>query len=325
MTGAVLFAIIFSTMCWLAASRLICPKRRTIQDYHREILDHAAAHGLQIRTFTLAGDDSVKDTPCLLCEPITAPGIATKGNTLRAQLTADGLSLRPWGEVIGTLVLLHGHNGCKEDHLPVAERLCAAGFRCILIDLPGHGANPRQFASFGFREAHLPSVALDQAAQQFHFVPQPVGLFGISQGGAIVLQAAAADPQRWKAVAELSSFAELDAVIANQAHSWFGPLQMPARAIVSRLVQWRAGYEPVSIRPIDTITKLNSMPVLIGHGDADTFVTPDHANRLFEAASSPAKQFLSITAADHHNVLITAQPVYATLAKFFLSAYSPRS
>lgn len=323
MTGAVLFAFVFSTMCWLAASRLICPKRRTIQDYHREILDHATEHGLQIRTFTLAGDDSVKDTPCLLCEPITAPGIATKGNTLRTQLTADGLSLRPWGEIIGTLVLLHGHNGCKEDHLPVAERLCATGFRCILIDLPGHGANPRPFASFGFRETHLPATALDQASQQFHFTPQPAGLFGISQGGAIVLQAAAADPQRWKAVAELSSFAELDAVIANQAHRWFGPLQMPACAIVSRLVQWRAGYEPASIRPIDSIAKFGAMPVLIGHGDADTFVTPDHAKRLFDATPSASKQFLTISAANHHNVLITAQPVYATLAKFFWSASAP--
>lgn len=323
MTGAVLFAIVFSTMCWLAASRLICPKRRTIQDYHREILDQPTAHGLQVRAFSLTGDESVNDTPCLLCEPIAAPGIATKGNTLRTQLIADGLPLRPWGEIIGTLVLLHGHNGCKEDHLPVAERLCAAGFRCILIDLPGHGANPRLFASFGFRETQLPAAALDQASQQFHFPPQPAGLCGISQGGAIVLQAAAADPQRWKAVAELSSFAELDAVIANQAHRWFGPLQSPARAIVSRLVKWRAGYEPASIRPIDAVAKLNTMPVLIGHGDADTFVTPDHAKRLFDASPSTSKQFLTISAANHHNVLITDQPVYATVADFFLRTATP--
>lgn len=323
MIGALLVAVTFSVMCWLAASRLICPTRRTVQDYHRELIDQPAAHGLQIRAFTLTGDESVKNTPCLLCEPIASPGIATKGNTLRSQLSADGLPLRPWGEIIGTLVLLHGHNGCKEDHLPVAERLCAAGFRCILIDLPGHGANPRPFASFGFRETHLPAAALDQASQQFHFLPQPAGLFGISQGGAIVLQAASADPQRWKAVAELSSFAELDAVITNQAHRWFGPFQSPARAIVSRLVKWRAGFEPATIRPIDAAIKLTTMPVLIGHGDADTFVTPDHAKRLFDATPSTSKQFLTISAANHHNVLITAQPVYATLAKFFWSALAP--
>lgn len=309
----------FAVLCWLASSRLICPARRTLQDYHQEILANAREHGMQIGGFTLSEGDS-KGTPCLVCEPASEPGVATKGNTLRSQLVAQGVALKPWGEIIGNLVLLHGHTGRKEDHLPVAERLCAAGFRCILIDLPGHGDHPSRFASFGFREASLPTEVLDAAARQFHFEPCPAGIFGISQGGAIALQAGATDPRRWAAVAELSSFADLDGVIANQARRLFGPFQAPARLVVSHLVKWRAGYDPATIRPIDAAASLDSIPVLIGHGDADTFVPPDHARRIFEVVPSKAKRFLSISGAGHHTVLITAQPVYATIGRFFVEA-----
>ncbi len=315
-------ATAFSVACWLAASRLICPTRRVIQDYHLEILGHASAHGLLIRSFAIA-DGEWKGTPCLVCEPARAPGLAEKGNKLRTQLAAEGISLKPWGEIIGSLVLLHGHTGRKEDHLPVAERLCAAGFRCVLPDLPGHGDHPVKFAAFGFREASLPAAALSSAATAFQFDPEPAGIFGISQGGAIALQAAAADPRRWIAVAELSSFAALDDVIENQARNYFGPLWRPARQTVSALVKWRAGYDPASIRPRDAAAKLDSMRVLIGHGDQDTFVPPSQAKVLFAAVPAAEKQFLSVAGAGHSTVLITSQPVYATLAKFFTTAALP--
>lgn len=309
----------FPALCWLASSRLICPTRRTLQDYHEEILGNARDHGMQIRSFNIEAGEW-KDTPCLVCEPTTTPGTAEKGSKLRAQLATEGVALKPWGEIIGNLVLLHGHTGRKEDHLPVAERFCAAGFRCILVDLPGHGDHPDRFASFGFREASLPSEALDAAGKAFNFAPSPAGLFGISQGGAIALQAAARDSSRWFAVAELSSFSDLDGVIANQARRMFGPLQAPAQFVVSQLVKWRADYDPASIRPLDAAVRLDSLPVLIGHGDADTFVPPDHARRLFNAVPSHNKQFLSISGAGHSTVLITPQPVYATISKFFVNA-----
>lgn len=309
----------FLVLCWLASSRLICPSRRLLQDYHQEILSNARAHGMAIQQRTLT-DGSWNGTPCLICEPLAEPGAAEKGNKLRAELAAQKLSVPPWGQISGTIILLHGHTGRKEDHLAVAERFCAAGFRCISIDLPGHGDHPAPFASFGFREAGLPLGALKEISRALHFDPTPAFLFGISQGGAIALQAAAADPSAWSAVAELSSFAELDGVISNQAARLFGPLRVPARNIVTHLVQWRAGYDPVVVRPVNAAAKLDAIPVLIGHGNEDTFVPPEHVRRLLAVVPSARKQFLEIAGAGHHTVLITAQPVYAALAKFFLEA-----
>lgn len=308
-----LAVVVFGVLTWLASSRLICPSRRTVQDYHRDILDHATEHGMRITPF------KVQRMPCLMCEPVPNPGAAVKGRKLRAELEATSFGLEPWGTMKATLILLHGHTGCKEDHLPVAERFCAAGFRCLLPDLPGHGQNPAPYSCFGMNEATLPDDVLQAASRQFGFPAVPAAIFGISQGGAIALQAASQEGASWFAVAELSSFASLDRVVSHQADACFGVLAPLANRVVTHLVRRRAGFDPKDVRPVDAAAKLK-MPVLIGHGDADVFVTPDQARLLLDAVPSAAKQWLPVPGAGHSNVLVTDAPVYATISRFFLSA-----
>jgi len=310
---------LFLALTWLATSHLICPSRRLLQDYHHEILDHPNDHGLKIDSFTLR-DHRGYDVPCLLCEPGKLPGPALKGNKLRAELQSQGYALPSWGAIKATIILLHGHSGRKEDHLPVAERFCALGFRCILIDLPGHGDNPAPYATFGYFESTLPSEVLREAEKRFQLAKAPSAIFGISQGGAIALQAAALPEANWFAVAELSSFASLDEVISEQAKNYFEPLQGPAQKVVHWLVATRAGFNPTLVKPLDAALHLDRPAVLIGHGDADTFIPVSHAQRLYDAVPSSQKRYLSIPGAGHHNVLITATPVYATVGKFLLNS-----
>lgn len=313
----------FCGLVWYASSRLITPARRPLQDYHVEFLAKSAEHGVSVEAFKVRTSDGF-ETPCLLCEPLVSPSTtAAKGAKIRSELQAQGLKLEPWGAIKATLVLLHGHKGRKEDYLPVAERLCAAGFRCILVDLPGHGEHPATFATFGHGEASLPSEVFQDAAKRFQFKPAPAGLFGISQGGAIAIQAAARPQDGWFAIAELSGFASLQEVIHDQAVQYFGPLREPAEALVYALVKHRAGFEPSAIRPVDAAARLNSIPVLIGHGDADRFIQPHHARALFQAVPSARKQFLNVPGAGHSDVLITPAQVYATVGRFFLEALPP--
>lgn len=131
-----------------ASSELVSPARRVLQDYHREWLDQPAAHGLSIERFS-ALDGRV---PCLLVQPDARAGLSPRGTKLRDQLTARGIPLPAFGEIKGTLVMMPGRNGGKEDLLPVAERFCAVGFRCLLPDLPAHGKSPMKICTFGASE-----------------------------------------------------------------------------------------------------------------------------------------------------------------------------
>ncbi|MBL9116769.1 MAG: alpha/beta fold hydrolase [Verrucomicrobiaceae bacterium] len=216
-------------------------------------------------------------------------------------------------------MLLHGHSGCKEDHLPVAERLCAAGLRCLLVDLPAHGTSPIKFATFGRIESTIPREVLLGAAQTFGFSPQPAVLFGVSQGGAIALLAAHLDPTMWAAVAEISAFASLDRVIDHKARGVFGPLGSMFAGAINGLVKSRASFHPSEIRPLDVVRALH-IPVLVGHGEEDTLVTLDHAEEIFRAAPGPGKDYLLIKKAGHSDVFVTNAPVYKAIAKFLLGA-----
>jgi pimeloyl-ACP methyl ester carboxylesterase len=138
------------------------------------------------------------------------------------------------GAILGILVLVHGHFGRKENHLPVSERFCAIGFRCLLFDVPDHGEHPSPTTTFALNEAMLPRAVLESAAQRSGFDPRPAGLFvALSLGGAIALIAAVQerDADIHSVVAELSSFAILSQVIEHEARR-FGPLSRPTAALM---------------------------------------------------------------------------------------------
>jgi uncharacterized protein len=317
LTFVVLAALV--VIGWEGSARLVSPARRTLEDYHHDILGKPDDHGLNIVPFTAAGA-----TPCLLVTASKQPGIATKSKLLRDELLRRGLMLPPWGAEIGTVVLLYGHGGRKEDHLPICERFCAAGFRCLLLDIPGQGDHPATMGSFGLHEAALVEAVLADASRQFSFPPAPACLFGVSQGGAIALQTAARSPAKWKAVASVATFASLDRPVLRAAENLLPePLRFcsPVAAFsVGCGTRLRAGFWPADIRPVDAAGKLNQ-PVFIGHGDRDESIGIDQARAIFAAIPGGRKKFRVVAGADHNHVLSKgSHALYADLCQFFLAA-----
>lgn len=321
LTTLVLVALAFAGIAVWGSGRLLHPPRRALQDYHRLTEADPARFGLQIESYI--GPSS---TPCLLLTPSSQPGIAKKGRTVRDLLTARGVRISPWGEVRGTLVLLHGYRGRKEDYFPIAERLCAAGFRCIAVDLPGHGDNPSSSATFGKNEVTLVESVLADAADRFHFDPANAGLFGISQGGAIALQTAARPGRHWKAVASISSFASLDQPVRSTASTL-----APSLAVITPFastacgcgVRCREGFFPSDIQPAAAAGNIH-IPAFIAHGVEDDFIPISAGEAIFKAIPDPRKVYRPIPGANHHNVLSTgSDALYAEICAFFLEHCSP--
>ena len=295
---------------------LVHPARRTLQDYHRDILSRQADHGLIVEDLGL-----VAGTPTQIYRPSMSPGVATKSRALRAELRRRGIAPPAWGDTPGTIVLLHGRNGRKEDHLPVAERFCAAGFACVSLDLPGHGEHPSDLATFGPQEVPLLPKILTEIRKS-HALPTPTALFGISQGGCIALQAAAAQPGRYFAVASVSTFADLGEIL-DAAAKRHHPAIRPISGVATRLVRFgtwcRAGFDPATITPADSAAML-TIPVFIGHGGQDAFIPPDHATRSHDAVPHARKSMRIVPDGTHGNVLAKGgNAFYADMAGFFLT------
>lgn len=299
----------------IGSGHLLSPSRRTLQQYHREILSSPRDFGIVVQDFN-ANDG----TPCLLVEPTNRPGKARKGRTVRKLLASNGCAPPPWGRVRGTVVLLHGHVGRKEDHLPITERFCAAGFRCLLPDLPGHGDNPSRIASFGFHEAALVEQLLDDAAARFGFDPAPACLFGVSQGGSIALLTAARGGHRWAAVAAVATFASLDQMLHRACRQTAGPFAPLAATSCGLGVRLRAGFFPSEVQPAEAAKRIK-IPSLIIHGARDTFIPPADGQAIFDAIPHSAKHLRIVPDGSHGNVLARgSHPLYAEICRFFIAA-----
>lgn len=313
MLGAV-FLLVPPLAGWLAADQLAHPPRRPLQDYHREFLSDPAAHGVVLQSFN--GADG---TPCLVCEPDPGGALGKRGQVIREQLTQKGLALPAPGSVVGSLVLVHGRRGRKEDYLLIAERFCAVGFRCILLDLPAHGDHPGTTACYGVKEAHLPAQALNEAAAKFGFNPQPAGILGMSMGGAVSIRAAVEKDAPWRAAVLISTFDSLDHVVRHQTSGWVGDrLGSVWGSITGWFYQRQAQMEISEANSLALVPAIKC-PVLVAHGTSD-HVIPIECGHLLYAALPPGieKHWVEIPTADHDNALITDFPIYAEMAEWML-------
>jgi uncharacterized protein len=302
---------------WSATTALSSPPRRPMDPTVAAILSAPAEHGMVIHTELLKTPEGFA-TPTLICEPSRIPGTAVKGNLLRSQLIARGVKLQPWGDIRGTVVVLHGHTARRDSFIGVAERMCAAGFRCLLPDLPGHGDHPQPFTCYGATEKTLPAHLVDAAALARGFKPGPCYLFGYSMGGAIALQAAGLQPQRWRGVVSIASFDNLDHVVARRALHQYGALGGVLHGLVRPVAQLRIGFDMREVVPPLAIQHAAGPHYFILHGAKDSFVPPSSAQTIFDAIPGTLKQLWIIPEAAHGDVLRSPLPIYATIAEKWL-------
>ena len=299
-----------------SARSLWSPPRQPFAEHHLRILNDPAAHGMTLDRF-VASDG----TPFLLCRPTPLPG--KRGQLLRSQLLDQGVSLAAPGEEIGNLAILHGRRGRKEDYLPIAERFCAVGFRCVLPDLPAHGEHPVDASTFGVREAAIPSLVLEEAARLGAFPAAPAALFGTSMGGSVAVHAAAldADQEKWSSLVVVASFDALREVVAFNAREIAGP----AAPMIEGFVTWRfpqgTGVALADVAPVEKARNLR-LPVLVAHGTDDRTVPHEAGRRLF-AAFPGRTRWVDVPGADHQNVFITDFPLFATAADWLLASLPP--
>ncbi len=239
--------------------RLASPGRRAVQDYHREWLDHSELHGISILETTCL-DGKV---PVLVIEPQLPLG--KRGIRIREQLQDRGVIVSPLDQVISsgsahTVVLLHGRNGRKEDLLAVAERFCAVGLRCLLVDMPAHGDNTVKTLQFGASEweQDLPYEVLLECSERYHFSPTHASLWGMSMGGSFANSALADEVHgsHWKNAVIVCSFDRLDKVINGQCSS-----ELITNA-VSKVTEFSGGARLRDVSPADWVKDVFT-PVMV--------------------------------------------------------------
>lgn len=166
-----LFLVLLKTTVFVNQENIMHPDKRVIQPYHHEWLDALEEHGIDVEKYI-----SRETTPYLIVKRNSSKGLSKRQLVLAKQLAEMKIQ-----EHKGTLVLLHGKNGRKENLLPVAERYVSLGFTCLLPDLPHHGESQINTLYYGTQEDEKVYVdkLLKDASQYMSIDNEALYIFGV--------------------------------------------------------------------------------------------------------------------------------------------------
>ncbi len=181
----------------------------------------------------------------------------------------------------GTLFLLHGYGVGSTTMLQWALTLAEDGWRCVLVDLRGHGDSTGKKVFFGAYESR-DLTQLANALERHGQVTRPYGVLGASYGAGLALKWAGEDA-RMEHVVAITPYAELQpAVLAirDGYASWLPRFWV--RAAAARL----PGLVGVTPGGLDPVRWLAERPVraLFIATDHDPIAPPAAVKRLHAVA-----------------------------------------
>lgn len=198
----------------------------------------------------------------------------------------------------GTVLLLHGYGLTQFTMMPWALRLAEEGWRCVLVDLRGHGDSTGKMIYFGLVETNDLSQLLDKLARNDQLI-EPVDVVGESYGAALALRWRGVEP-RVQAVVAIAPYASLSNSVINISSEYAG--WFPEFIIRSGLKKLPALLE-VSANELDTTTVLRRKPVvaLFITGSEDKIAPMNDVEEL-EALASPGSKIMVVPGATHEGL-----------------------
>lgn len=218
----------------------------------------------------------------------------------------------------GTMIMLHGIGGCKEDYLGIAKSLTDSGYNCLIYDARAHGQSGGEHCTFGYHEKEDVQAVVSAILAQNP--KTSIGIWASSMGAAVALQALAIEPRIKFGVIE-STFTELPEIVYQyQKRYCYGIGLRFASNRTLTLAGRIASFDPYKIQPIKICPQIKQ-PILMNHGDADHHIDIRYGKQLFEALGSVDKTFYTVKGAGHTNLYTVGGESYYENTLDFISKH----
>lgn len=231
----------------------------------------------------------------------------------------DGVRLHGWflpSQVAsrGTILFLHGNAENVSTHIGSVAWLPAEGFAIFLIDYRGYGLSEGMPTLDGLHSDV--AAAIETVFALDGVDANGVALFGQSLGGSIAITALARSPYRQR----------FGALIVEGAFSGYRSIarEVLARTWLTWPLQWPLSFAVEDeYQPIEAITRISPVPVLIVQGEEDPVVAVSHAEALYAAAREPKSLWL-VPRAGHIDVFRLPEYRDRLLEYLRQTAFAPR-
>jgi dipeptidyl aminopeptidase/acylaminoacyl peptidase len=198
----------------------------------------------------------------------------------------DSLQLKGWfipsPASRRVILLVHGKSYHRANPdigmLDVAEALVRNGFNIFTFDLRGYGESEGKRFSLGYYEQRDLKGAVGYILSRGYRTDQ-IGVIGWSMGGATTMVTAGTTPEI-KAIVIDSGYADLVDILDVQIPRESGLPPIFTFGILS-MARVLHGINLYSIKPVDSVSRLEDRHIFIIHGEADSLVPVEHARRIF--------------------------------------------
>ncbi len=218
----------------------------------------------------------------------TASGLKLNGAFIKAQQQNS----------LGLLIFVHGIGAYKEAYLQEVIEFTELGYDCLIYDQRAHGESEGDYCTYGYYEKYDLTEIIDHLRSSGY--SKPIGLWGRSLGGAVVLQALPICSDVNFAIVE-STFSDLRTIVYDYQKLWSGI----GFHWTADYALWRAEkiakFEADQVRPSKVALKI-TQPVLLIHGTKDDRISIDYGKDIYSNIASTNKQFIAVDGANHLNV-----------------------
>ncbi len=245
-------------------------------------------------------------------------GIRLKGKFLKAHAAT----------VKGTVIFCQEADGLMDSCIKYTAFLPANGFHVFTFDFRGHGVSanaegyvPRQWVTT--HELYDLFGALGTVKAMQAVDPDKIVLMGVSRGAAAAICAAAINAEVRGVISD-SAFST-KWLLNDYMRKWTGVI-LPVKRLPS-WIYWileNAGVFASEIKlhyrfpSVEKALRSLKVPLLMIHGQKDSYVSAQHASRLFRNARVPWKKALEVPNARHNESVIVAPELYSKTVLEFL-------
>lgn len=195
----------------------------------------------------------------------------------------------------GTVFLLHGYGVAQFSMLPWAYRLAEDGWRCVLVDLRGHGDSTGERIYFTVEETNDMNQLLEALARHGELA-KPVAAMGESYGAVLALRWKSVNPEIGSVVA-IAPYATLSNAVLNIRSEYAGLIP---KFMVKEGIKKLPSLLQIPASEFDTTTVLERHPVkaLFIAGGEDKISSVPEVEKV-RALALPGSSLMVVPEATH--------------------------